>query len=669
MPQALIYTAFHLNLAFSSIEEEERQTVIDRCYWPLLKLAEDGFPIGIEATSYTLREIVKRDPKWISLLRSLITAGSVELIGSGYTQMIAPLVPPQMTEMNLALGMRDYEDILNVRPKVALINEQAYSPGILPLYKAAGFEAIMMDWAEPSSHNTNWSKTHINRPQVVVGADGVTLPVIWSDAMSFQKFQRYAHAEIGADEYFEFLGLQLEQGACAFPLYTSDAEVFDYRPGRFGSEAAIVGAISEYERISLLLKSVSSSDAVRLGTPQDALSNLEPEAVPIRLETAQAPIPVKKQRKYNLLRWAVSGRDDLSLNTACWRIFEEAEASGPIDENMQRTLCELWASDFRTHVTEKRWAGLLERINEFPLANANGLKSKPNTVCKLPNEVKIRREGRFLIVETPAFHVALNCSRGLAIQSFGPGGYAPAQAGAPANNGLIGTLTHGFFEDIAYGADFYSGHFVGEPSTGHKVTDLAKCEPSITCYEGGKAVQITAEIETTIGCIQKSINFSLNSQSITVTYQKIPFPLPHGSFRCGHVMLNPQSFDTKSLYFQCKNGGYTEQRHALWDDGVKSVDHGAPVSRLVSASNGLGLTDGVLEIGDASHFIKLTMERADAAGVGLITAKTVSDSFFVRAAITLSESDETMKPNLTNSAAALPAPIIRYSIEFGEQSK
>ena len=43
-----LFAVFHLNLAFSSIEEEERKSVIERCYWPLLALASTNGPIGIE---------------------------------------------------------------------------------------------------------------------------------------------------------------------------------------------------------------------------------------------------------------------------------------------------------------------------------------------------------------------------------------------------------------------------------------------------------------------------------------------------------------------------------------------------------------------------------------------------------------------------------------------
>ena len=61
-----LFALFHLNLAFSSIEESDRGTVIERCYWPLLALAETNGPIGIELTGYTLEEIDARDAKWIA---------------------------------------------------------------------------------------------------------------------------------------------------------------------------------------------------------------------------------------------------------------------------------------------------------------------------------------------------------------------------------------------------------------------------------------------------------------------------------------------------------------------------------------------------------------------------------------------------------------------------
>ncbi len=111
-----LFALFHLNLAFSSIEEEQRGEVIEHCYWPLLRLAEKHGPIGLEATGFTLEEIAKRDPEWILRARDLILSGRIELIGSGYAQIIGPLVPAQVTEKNLQLGHDIYHRLLGITP-------------------------------------------------------------------------------------------------------------------------------------------------------------------------------------------------------------------------------------------------------------------------------------------------------------------------------------------------------------------------------------------------------------------------------------------------------------------------------------------------------------------------------------------------------------------------
>ena len=124
-----LFAFFHLNLAFSSIEEERRGEVIARCYWPLLKLAERHV-IGMEISGYTLEEIAARDPAWIARARELIAAARIELIGSGYSQMIGPLVPARVTAENLRLGLSAYQEFLGCRPRLALVGEQAYSAGL-----------------------------------------------------------------------------------------------------------------------------------------------------------------------------------------------------------------------------------------------------------------------------------------------------------------------------------------------------------------------------------------------------------------------------------------------------------------------------------------------------------------------------------------------------------
>ena len=164
-----LFAVFHLNLGFSSIEEEQRGEVIARCYWPLLRLARAHGPIGIEATGFTLEEIAKRDPAWIVEARDLIACHRIELIGSGYTQMIAPLVPARVTEENLAIGHECYERILGKRPVLALVNEQAWSGGLVGLYLDAGYRGVLMDWDNPSAQHPEWDIERQYLPQYAAG--------------------------------------------------------------------------------------------------------------------------------------------------------------------------------------------------------------------------------------------------------------------------------------------------------------------------------------------------------------------------------------------------------------------------------------------------------------------------------------------------------------------
>src|ERR1043165_9511625 len=122
--QLSVFAVFHLNLAFSSIEEERRPEVIARCYWPLLRLADRHPHLGIELTGYTLEQIARLDHAWIAEAHRLVAAGLIESIGSGYSQMIVPLVPARVIAENLRLGNKVHRDLVEARPAIALVNEQ-----------------------------------------------------------------------------------------------------------------------------------------------------------------------------------------------------------------------------------------------------------------------------------------------------------------------------------------------------------------------------------------------------------------------------------------------------------------------------------------------------------------------------------------------------------------
>jgi hypothetical protein len=331
-----LFALFHLNLAFSSIEEEQRIDVIKRCYWPLLNLAEGHGPIGIEATGFTLEEIATRDPAWITKFRELIANGKAELIGSGYAQIIAPLVPARVTEENLAIGNDVYERLLGIRPHLALVNEQAYSGGLVGLYLDAGYRALLMDWDNPSAHHPEWPVEARYRAERALGSDGRTIALLWTNTVAFQKLQRFAHGDIDAETYLDYLRSQRGVNPRALCCYASDGEIFEFRPGRYKTEENISG--HEWSRLAEAFASIAEEPGFALVKPSEILNTANLKRQPLRLESAVCPIPVKKQRKYNLSRWAVTGRDDLGINAACQRIYEGLRDSNA-DRSDWKELC------------------------------------------------------------------------------------------------------------------------------------------------------------------------------------------------------------------------------------------------------------------------------------------------------------------------------------------
>ncbi|HWA68240.1 MAG TPA: hypothetical protein VG821_00205 [Rhizomicrobium sp.] len=615
-----LFALFHLNLAFSSIEDESHATVVANCYTPLLDLAEAHGPIGIEATAYTLQAIAACDPGWITRLSALTGTGRIEFVGSGYSQMIGPLVPAAMVAANLRLGNDAYQKMLELKPRIALVNEQAWSGGLVGQYLDAGYEALLVDWDNVANHHPDWDAEYRYRPQRALGADGRTIPILWTNTVAFQKMQRLAHDDIGLDEYLGFVAGQ-RGGERVLCLYSSDAEVFGFRPGRYRTEEANAGG-AEWGRIASAFKSAGQIEGARLVTPSAALAAGIGGNV-LRLETAVYPVPVKKQRKYNVTRWAVTGRDDIGVNAACQRIFAALSKANAPDAEW-RELCRLWASDFRTHITQKRW--------EKFCADLTALEQRLNTAPPLPLPPVLGEpvEERYITIETPMVRAKLDRRRGLAIASAGF---------APDFTSLVGGIPHGTFDDIALQADWYTGDCVFEAPGEHKVTDLEWAKTRIMRHAGG-AVTVAGEIATPLGPILKQMTFRADAPRIDFELEFQWESWGRGALRLGHVTLLPEAFDAGTLSFTTCNGGGPET-FAL---AGQTVEHGAAVSFLVSAGCALGMTEGWLELADRNRRVRVTVDRQTAPLVGLINHRDANGKLFCQLLLSALELDDTRKP-------------------------
>ena len=618
-----IFAMFHLNLAFSSIEEFERSAVIERCYWPLLAVAAAYGPISIEATGYTLEEIEARDPKWLVQLRDLIAGGKVEFIGSGYAQLIGPLVPAKVVASNLRIGNEVYQRILKVRPSFALVNEQAYSAGLVGHYLDAGYRALLMDWDNPAAHHPEWPADARYLPQAALGADGRAIDLLWTNTVAFQKLQRYAHGDIELDDYLGFIGTHICEQQRALCVYASDAEIFDYRPGRYRTEEAISGE-SEWQRVAGAFAELRNTQGIRLATPSAALERTKvPTAKPVRLETSACPVPVKKQRKYNLTRWAVTGRDDIAINAACQRIYAAIANAKPRDPAWME-LCHLWASDFRTHITETRWKAYCTALHRTETRLSTLPPSPPAPIQG--TQVK----DRFISVATDGLSARLDRRRGLAIKWLAFADDVPC----------IGGLPHGHFDDIALQADWYTGDCVLEQPGEPKITDLEWADTRIDRDALGHTV-VQGRIDTPLGPIDKLLRFHCDAPRLDFDLTFHWSVWPKGSLRLGHVTLLPDAFDARRLMLTTHNGGLSPERFAL--DG-ETVDHGAPVSFLVSASCGFGMTEGWAELSDGTRGVRVEVDRETAPLLGLLTHREVKGRLFCQLMLSMLELDDTSRP-------------------------
>jgi hypothetical protein len=664
-----LYSIFHLNLAYSSIPESKRKDVIQRCFWPLLRLAtEDKIPIAIESPAYTLELVADIDPSWIAKLQKAIKSKFVEFIGSGYSQLIAPLVPAQVNKWNLNIGKEIYEQLLHSMPDLWYVNEQAYSAGIVEHYVRIGAKAIIMEWNNPRTLHPEWNEEYRYYPQFAIGTNSYKIPVIWNDSITFQKFQRAAQGDIDIEDFLSYLLVPVGKKDRNFCLYGNDAEIFDFRPGRFKTEPEL-NTLHEWPKIKELYHLLRDNNNFRLIFPSNVLESTDvPQSyVPLSLESPVQPIPVKKQPKYNITRWAVTGRNNVHINTICYEICSKVlwlskqhEFSREKLDELQKELCYLWSSDFRTHITPERWESFLLKIenkskelkrstyvSEYSLLNnkstisANGLQGRIYKVKKVQGEninvsssiegFNMKQDKRFLHITTHSVDVVFNCKRGLAIQRL----IFPEISSKP----LLGTIQHGYFRDVSLSADWYSANTVLQRSGKSQLTDLKNAQPILDWGAGdvGEWIRCSVMVTTDAGPVKKRFTVYKDIPQIDIDIMFEWETIPHGSFKTGMITLMPESFERKDMFYATHNGGYDFEVFKMTGS---VISHDAPGSSIVTASHGLGATEGIVVIGDSEKGLAVSYDQTVCAAMPMIVYKEALPSFFCRLMFSCGEMDE-----------------------------
>jgi len=351
-----LYSIFHGNLNYSSIDKELYEHIIDTCYWPIIDLVNEyNFKPGIEFPLNTIHKINDIDNLFIPEFKKLIDQDKIEIICSSKEQTIFPLIPESINSENLEIGKRESEKIFEKEIDIAFVNEQLFSSGLISTYKKSNIKNIITVWEWANKIHETSNEVKFN-PSKLESTSGKTLNVLWSSYIAYQKFQRYISGDSEKNDYYSYIQKQKNSSAdTCFPFYGSDLEIFGYKNPVERSD----GDGNEIKRFREILDLLTTDNEIEFLFPSQVLEKFPPQQK-ILMSSAKYSILQKKQDKFSIARWAVCGRDNSSRNTICYKIFkkilhlESLEEKTTLDHQFRSKLIDSWASDFRTHTTDSK---------------------------------------------------------------------------------------------------------------------------------------------------------------------------------------------------------------------------------------------------------------------------------------------------------------------------
>ncbi len=642
---------FHLNLAFSSIEDSLHEEVINKCYFPLLEVfSNNDIKLGIEISGWSLEKISELSPKWILAFKELLSQNKCELVASGYSQIIGPLVPYEVNIKNHEIGLDVYKKILNVIPETVLVNEMSYSNGVAEIYQEIGYKNMIMD-GDNLSLSLNIDKYDFFSKRYCAGSNKKDrVKILPTDSIIFQKFQRYAHSNLSSEEYINYIKeLIKDDKRLALPIYCNDAEIFNFRPGRFAEEAEIEN--DEWHRIENILKVLKKIDSHKILLPKEICDQLDlKDFEHLKIDSLSYPVPVKKQRKYNLARWAITGRDDSYLNAVCNSLLNRKNY--PKNVNEWKELLYLWSSDHRTHVTDSKWenvTGIIKKKNLDNFDESKIYEKNASSFEKIQDHKNIFEYKNLIEIKTDAFFVKFNKNKGLSIFSAG-------LIKDEKEFCILGTLEHGFFDNIELGADFFSGAFVMQDmKDANLVTDLVKVDPVIS-YKN-EVIALSTDFKIGKAIVKKTIFINLKKMSINFLYSFNDRRRSRETIRLSAATIKTDEMKYINFNVHSKTGSNIAHKYVL----DREFDHGLPVSHRVSSSSGLPSTDGKLKFEINGVGFDVCWDTSRNSFYPLFSYKKDKNGNLVRLHLSEQEIDDTSKPSGTNRS-------LEYSIKFNKSN-
>jgi len=117
-----------------------------RSYSPLVEaLSANGLRFNLHISGALLDWLAQNQPRFVELLRSLVAAGRLEILGGGFYEPILPMIPSGDRIRQLTrLGSR-VEGLFGRRPRGAWLAERVWEPELAADLARAGYDYTLLD--------------------------------------------------------------------------------------------------------------------------------------------------------------------------------------------------------------------------------------------------------------------------------------------------------------------------------------------------------------------------------------------------------------------------------------------------------------------------------------------------------------------------------------------
>jgi hypothetical protein len=207
---------------------------------------------------------------------------------------------------------------------------------------------------------------------------------------------------------------------------------------------------------------------------------------------------------------------------------------------------------------------------------------------------------------------------------------------------LVGTLPHGYFDDISFAADFFSGHTIVSGPFRKLITDLNAATIEVPRRFDAFPLRLPVRCGVTlgIGALVKTYRIYRDRPRLDIDFRFRVKSLKNLCFRLGMVTANPKAFDRRTLEYCTVNGGCGVEEFMLRG---KIVKHQEQVSAAVSSKHCLGATERWASIGDKDKGLAIIARNGPFAAVPMVHYQEIDGQYFLRVYSSIGETDDTAR--------------------------